>query len=81
MLDDDVHPEDMAAYGDEVTSIAIKYINSTPELYNRVKKYKGVSACVAQECREWAEEHNNELGDLFITELDVVDWTKVSRMV
>lgn len=76
MLDTDME-QDMKSYGDEVTSLAIKYINSTPKLYNQVKKYGNAE----QVAREWAGSHNEEFGPLFVTELEMVNWDKVRRMV
>lgn len=76
MLDTDME-QDMKAYGEEITNLAIKYINSTPELYNRVKRANSIN----DEAVVWAEEHGDEFGQLFITELDMVDWKKVKRLV
>lgn len=76
MLDTDME-QDMKSYGQEVTELAIKYINSTPELYNRMKKANSMSS----EAVVWAEEHNDEFGALFITELEMVDWDRVRKMV
>lgn len=75
-LDLDIEDE-MDSYADEVTKLAIKYINSTPELYSRVKEANSIE----DECRLWAEEHGDEFGLLFITELDQVKWDEVWAMV
>ena len=74
---DTTFEEDIVSYKDDVTRIVIKYINSTPELYKRVKSINSIET----ECTLWAEEHNNEFGDLFISELDVVHWNKVGEMI
>lgn len=76
MLDTDME-QDMKTYGEEITNLAIKYINSTPKLYNRMKNAKSIRS----EAVVWAEEGNDEFGPLFITELEMVDWNKVKRMI
>lgn len=76
MLDTDIE-QDMSSYKDEVTGMAIKYINSTPELYSRIKQ----SNNYADEANMWAEEHDDEFGSLFISELDMVDWNTVKERV
>lgn len=74
---DTTFDEDMEQIGDDATRLAIKHINSTPKLYNRVK----AANSIADECIVWAEEHNDEFGELFISELDSVDWNKVLEAV
>ena len=69
--------EDMGSYIDEVTMLAVKHINSTPKLYSQIKKHGSLE----QLAREWAGNHNGEFGDLFITELDMVNWEEVGRRV
>lgn len=75
--------EDMSSYVDEVTMLAIKHINSTPELYTRIKATIEQGASLQITAKWWAEEerHNNEFGDLFIAELDMVNWDEVRRRV
>lgn len=69
--------EDMEEYGREVTLLAIKHINSTPKLYELVKKTNNIQSV----CDVWARKNNHEFGDLFIAELDIVNWDEVRRMV
>ena len=80
MLDTDME-QDMKAYGSEVTLHVIKTINSTPKLYEYVKGNRDHGLSVKDSCTTWAHNHNDELGDLFVTELDAVDWNEVSRRV
>lgn len=80
MLDTDME-QDMQTYIQENTLHAIKHINKTPKLYEVVKNDKGVSANIAHTAHKWAKEHNDEFGDLFITELDSVNWTDVAKKV
>ena len=79
MLDTDID-QDMAAYQQEVTKHAIRYINKTPELYNQMKNTQS-RAVLQRKATQWAQEHNNEFGDLFQTELESVDWAEVRRKV
>lgn len=78
--------EEMGDYGREVTLLAIKHINSTPKLYNEVAALKPTDGgaphgSTYKVCRRWADNHNNEFGGLFVTELDMVDWDEVARRV
>lgn len=67
---------------EDVTIQTIKHINSTPELYLIAKKAGKKSLDKLKEvCIEWAEEHNNEFGVLFQTELDMVNFSKVRKMI
>ena len=77
---DTTFDEDVKAIGEENTMLAIRYINSTPDLYNKVGG-SITSAEMRLSCYGWAKSHNDEFGDLFITELDTVDWKKVRKMV
>lgn len=76
MLDTDM-AQDMKTYGQEVTRLAIKYINSNPTLYKRMKEARSM----ADEAVIWAERHNDEFGDLFISELSQVKWREVKKRV
>lgn len=69
---------DMEEIVQDVTEHTIKYINSTLELYNAIK-YS--SDPIDKICVAWAEAHNNEFGELFQTELDMVDWAEVRRRI
>ena len=80
LLDTDME-QDMESYGDEVTLAVIKHINSTPELYTFVKGNADYGLSIKDSCTTWAKNHNNEFGDYFETELEVVNWDKVKRMV
>lgn len=80
MLDTDME-QDMASYRAEITMQAIKYINSNSELYNYVKGNMEHGLSVKDSATTWAKNHNDELGSLFITELDLVDWEKVKERV
>lgn len=73
--------EDMEDYSKEVTLLAIKHINSTPELYKYVKGNLKYNMAIMDSATTWARNHNDEFGDLFITELDMVDWQEVERRV
>lgn len=74
---DTTFDEDMTSIKTDVTNRAIKYINSTPRLYKITREYGSVE----EVCRSWAEEHDDEFGELFITELGMVDWDKVEEML
>lgn len=71
--------EDMAQIGEDTTRLAIKHINGSPELYNHINTNNPAS--LKDSCVVWAEEHNDEFGDLFISELDGVDWERVLSRV
>lgn len=82
MLDEDMEQE-MESYKEEVTKAAIKYINRTPELYSRMKATKEQGASMEITAKWWADEarHNDEFGDLLVTELESVDWDRVARTI
>lgn len=80
MLDTDME-QDMQTYVQENTLHAIKYINKTPKLYEIVKNDKDAPENIARTAHKWAEEHNYEFCDLFIKELESVDWTEVARKI
>ena len=69
--------DDMEAIKREATLLTIKHINSTPKLYELVKGKKYIQ----QTCIDWAFTHGDEFGELFISELDMVDWAEVKRSV
>ena len=71
--------EDMEDYGKEVTRLTIKHINSTPELYNHVSLNSPED--LKQSCISWADKHNDEFGPLFVSELDMVNWKEVEKMI
>jgi hypothetical protein len=77
ILDLDIDDDDIVQ---DVTNHTVYTINSTPELYKRLKGNKS-SANISAVCYDWAKEHGNEFGDLFQTELDMVNWHEVSRRV
>lgn len=79
MLDTDME-QDMKSYVQEITAHAIKFINRTPKLYELLKPNKSI-ANVSGVCYDWAKENHEEFGDLFITELESVDWAKVARAI
>lgn len=85
MLDTDME-QDMQSYRSELTTLVIKTINKSAELYKDVK-FGGVNdkeytpKTVKATCVKWAKAHNDEFGTLFITELDDVDWNEVIRVV
>jgi hypothetical protein len=72
----------------DVTEQVIYTINRDKELYKKFTKarsstedkYLQVDA-VSELCYFYAEEHNNEFGELFQTELDMVNWEEVIRRV
>lgn len=85
LLDTDFN-QDIEAMGREYTLLAIKKINRTPTLYTDVKNGIVDDAeltvdNIAQTCYDYAEMHNNEFGDLFQSDLDLVDWDEVIRRV
>lgn len=80
MLDTDME-QDMQSYKQEITTHVIKTINKSPELYKRARATIDQGASLQVTCKWYAEEHNDEFGDLFITELEDVDWNEVSRRV
>lgn len=59
----------------ENTKYVIKYVKNNEELLSRLRKAgkDGIEAASFQ----WAEEHNNEFGSRFETELYDVFWDKV----
>ena len=65
----------------EYTLLVIKHINSTPELYEFVKGNQKYNMSIKDSATTWASNHNDEFGDLFITELDLVDWQMVESRV
>ena len=80
--------ENMDDIQKENTMLVVKHINSTPKLYNdfkyEVSRHKDPDDMIdaaAEFCVDYAEMHNNEFGDLFQTELDMVDWHEVVRRV
>lgn len=78
--------EDMQDYGDEITMLAIKTINKDPELYKdikfgRIEDTEYTADTIKDTCVKRAKNNNDQFGDLFITELEDVDWAKVMRIV
>lgn len=59
----------------ENTKYVIRYVKNNEELLSRLRK-AGKSGIEA-EAFKWAEEHNNEFGNRFETELYDVFWEKV----
>lgn len=85
MLDTDM-AQDMQSYGKELTTIVIKQINRSAELYKDVKfgritDKEYTPKTVKATCVAWAKAHNDEFGGVFITELDDVNWNEVLRRV
>ena len=73
--------QDVSNMVQEYTILAIKHINSTPELYNYIKGNLEYGMSIKDSATTWAHNHNQEFGDLFITELDIVDWEEVKARV
>jgi len=70
----------------DVTEQTIYTINKDPELYKDVKfgkmgARKHDEESVKKICYDYAKAHNNEFGELFQTELDMVDWKEVIKRV
>jgi len=70
----------------DVTEQVIYTINRNAELYKDVKfgkmgARKHNEETVKKTCYDWAKAHNNEFGELFQTELDMVDWKEVIKRV
>lgn len=63
------------AFRIENTKYVIKYIKNNEELLSRLRK--AGKAGIEEEAFRWAEEHNNEFGNRFETELYDVFWDKV----
>lgn len=70
----------------EATGLATIYVNSTPELWEkfvaiRDKKYNAKTRFnKAQDlAEEWAGDHGEEFGALFMDELPLVRWNAVLR--
>lgn len=84
MLDTSME-EDMQSYKQEITTHVIKTINKSPKLYATIKEIKEArtspNQMIKNVCVDLASKHNDEFGDLFITELEDVDWNEVSRRV
>lgn len=80
MLDTDME-QDMKSYVQENTLHVIRTINSTPKLYTFVKENLKFNLSIKDSATTWAKNHGDEFGDLFITELDSVDWDEVARRV
>ena len=71
---------------EDVTLSVIRTINRNAELYKDVKfgkmgARKHDEETVKKTCYDYAKAHNNEFGELFQTELDMVDWREVIRRV
>ena len=79
MLDTDF-TQDIAQMQTVYTSEVARIINSSPKLYSLVKDDKSPKHIRAV-CTRWAETHNDDLFGLFITELEFVNWTQVSKRV
>lgn len=80
MLDTSME-EDMQSYKKEITLHVIKTINKSPELYKRARATIEQNASLHITCKWYAQEHGDEFGDLFVTELDDVDWDEVRKRV
>ena len=72
----------------ENTQYAVFHINKTPELLfdyirlkNEHKNNKENSILGLDIAKKWATTHNNEFGDLFETELGLVRWNKVLKLL
>lgn len=78
MLDTSME-QDMDNYKQEITLHAIKHINKTPKLYENCKGRDGWG--IKMQCVNSAKNNNDELGDLFITELEDVNWNEVAKRV
>lgn len=63
------------AFRIENTKYVIKYIKNNDELLARMRL--AGKAGIEAEAFKWAEEHNNEFGNRFETELYDVFWEKV----
>lgn len=79
MLDTDM-TQDMQDYRKEITSVVIKTINTSPELYKYMKESDSGYG-MERLATKWAEAHGNEFGDVFQTELELVNWAEVARRV
>lgn len=73
--------DDISSMKDEYTLLAIKAINKNPGLYNYVKGNLHYGMPIKDSATTWAKNHGDEFGDLFITELEIVDWDEVTRRV
>ena len=85
MLDTSME-EDMENYGKEITMLAIKKINKDHDLYKdvkfgRINDKERTTKTVKDTCVKYAKAHGEEFGELFITELDSVDWDLVIARV
>lgn len=80
MLDMDID-EEMKSYGEEMTDLVVKHINSTPELYKFIKGNLEYKLSIKDSATTWASSHGNEFGPLFQTELDVVKWGDVEKRI
>ncbi len=84
---DTTFEEDMESLYEDNTLMAIKHINSTPELYtdlNNSTVNNDPDATLenwVDICYSWAYMHNDEFGELFVSELDAVNWDKVLERV
>lgn len=61
----------------EVTDGVIYTIKNTPELLRRVQTANSIES----ECTVWAEEHDDMLGEHFISELDMAKWDEVKNAI
>jgi hypothetical protein len=72
----------------ENTQYALFHINKTPELLaafmdiksNRYNNGTNTKACMFV-AEQWAEKHKNTFGDLFQTELELVRWNKLLKLL
>lgn len=80
MLDTDME-DDMKAYKEELTLLTIKHINSNRQVFDYVKGNLKHNLSVKDSATTWAKNHSNEFGPLFETELELVDWKKVTGAI
>lgn len=79
---------DLEQMRQENTQYAVFHINKTPELLTKYitlrdlhKNKKFNSDWGLQIANDWAEMHKDTFGDLFISELELVRWNKVIKLL
>jgi len=72
---DDIKDASIDDMRDDCTQLAIKYINSSRELYERFKVLKYTQ--MEKEAEAVAKHNKDEFGELFVAELPLVKWKVV----
>ena len=79
---------DLESIRQENTQYAVFHINKTPELLNMYLELKNEKMSVGAKyvraleiALDWATDNKEQFGDLFITELELVRWSKLLQLL